>query len=438
MDYLSGDYSMMNSYNEARYEARALAPQGMTWDLMAWSFAGHMADGVRSTKSVEQLKQEAAAVLAMGGGFQAYFTQKRDGSIKQWEMKLMGEVADFCRERKEWCHKSKQLPDIALYNGSYNFYRGTERVFASWNGESTATKGVLNCLLDNQYSVETLYDHHLEGRFGDYPVIVVPEHRYMLESFKEKALEYVNNGGSLLLIGPLAAQNFENETGVRFLQKADEAVLKDYAERRMTVKKPGVPSIGEPVDYHYNIFVESGKWLAGYSTLAIETEPLEGTKVIAKAYTENDNISKGFPAATVVPYGKGNIGVIWFDMGADYNHAVKSVTRELVGSMLKELYPERRVSVEGSHTVDVVLGEKNGETLVHLINTSGPHSDDSILIFDEIPAVGPLTVKLRLDVAPKAVISEPGGKKLEASYQDGVLSFTVDELAVYDIVRILR
>ena len=54
----------------------------------------------------EQLKQEAAAVLSLGGGYQAYFKQDRDGAVRDLaEMDVMAEVAAFCRARQEYCRK---------------------------------------------------------------------------------------------------------------------------------------------------------------------------------------------------------------------------------------------------------------------------------------------------------------------------------------------
>ena len=81
VDFLSGDYLWADSVNSARYEGRCLAPQGKPWDLMAWGFRWRNGDRMEHCpKHPEQLKQEAAVVLALGGGFQSYYPQKKDGS----------------------------------------------------------------------------------------------------------------------------------------------------------------------------------------------------------------------------------------------------------------------------------------------------------------------------------------------------------------------
>jgi hypothetical protein len=70
---LSGDFSPSDSVNSARFSGRCLENQGQPWDLMSWSFTGKP----RRQKSAVQLQQEAAEILALGGGYQAYFTAER-------------------------------------------------------------------------------------------------------------------------------------------------------------------------------------------------------------------------------------------------------------------------------------------------------------------------------------------------------------------------
>ena len=42
-------------------------------------------EGAHSTKSAVQVQQEAAHVIAQGGGIQCYFPQKPDGSLALWQ-----------------------------------------------------------------------------------------------------------------------------------------------------------------------------------------------------------------------------------------------------------------------------------------------------------------------------------------------------------------
>jgi len=157
LDFLSGDYAPDNSVNSARLSARYLVRQGMPWDLMAWSFSRSKdKNGVTLQKSAPQLSREAAVVVALGGGFQAYFKQKRDGSVDLDQMPVMGEVAKFCRARQKLCHHSEPVPQIALLLSTDGHYR---RINGLFNRDLGRISGVLQALLESQHSVEVVSEH---------------------------------------------------------------------------------------------------------------------------------------------------------------------------------------------------------------------------------------------------------------------------------------
>lgn len=207
---LSGDFSPDNSVNSARFAGRCLEDQGIPWDLMSWSFSRK----TRKQKPAVQLMQEAAVVLALGGGYQAYFKQDRDGALRDpAEMDVMAEVARFCRERQAWCHRSVAVPQIALLYSTAGHYRESPRLFhwAGSNGVSVLRKA-LTQILQNQYGAQILSEHHLRGKMAQWPVIIVPGWKYLEPEFRDELAAYANGGGKLLLIGPGPAKLFETET----------------------------------------------------------------------------------------------------------------------------------------------------------------------------------------------------------------------------------
>ena len=79
---------------------------------MAWSFSTKPA---RAQKSAVQLQREAALVLAMGGGFQAYFQQRRDGivpmpmTVNIWNLRFLeAEAADLSGQKPLLAAKLRQ------------------------------------------------------------------------------------------------------------------------------------------------------------------------------------------------------------------------------------------------------------------------------------------------------------------------------------------
>jgi len=205
---LSGDFAPDDSVNSARFSGRCLEDQGLAWDLMSWSFSRK----TRRQKPVVQLMQEAAVVLALGGGYQAYFKQDRDGAIRPAEMDTMAEVAKFCRQYQAFCHKSKAVPQVALLYSTAGHYYSSPRLFHPSGSDGIGVlRQALTSLLDHQYAVQVASEHHLKGKMSQWPLIVVPGWGYLEEDFRNELAAYANGGGRLLLIGPGPGKLFERE-----------------------------------------------------------------------------------------------------------------------------------------------------------------------------------------------------------------------------------
>lgn len=206
---LSGDFSPDDSVNSARFAGRCLEDQGVPWDLMSWSFSRK----AKKQKPAVQLMQEAAVVLAMGGGYQAYFKQDRDGAVRDLaEMDVMAKVAQFCRDRQAFCHRSVSVPQIALLYSTAGHYRESPRLF-HWAGSNgvTVLRKALTQILQNQYGVQILSEHQLKSNMAQWPVILVPGWEYLEPDFRDELAAYAKTGGRLLLIGPGPAKLFEGE-----------------------------------------------------------------------------------------------------------------------------------------------------------------------------------------------------------------------------------
>ena len=367
LDFLSGDYSPEDSVNSARLSARYLVRQGKTWDLMAWSFTRKASKDGRQQKSAPQLQREAAVVLALGGGFQAYYKQKRDGSIYPEQMPVMAEVATFCRARQTLCHHAEPVPQVALLLSTAGHYRTINGLF---NRDLARVSSALQALLAGQHSVEVVGEHHLAGRMREYPLIVVPEWEYLEPPFRDDLAAYARTGGNLLLIGPKTGDLFQT----------------DLAAARQTRSFGALP--------------------------------------------QTNNAAPGArPAALVGRVGQGRIAVTHFTFGPGNSQVSLAAGTELLNPLARELFPRPLVEVTGSSAVDVAVNRIRGKLAVNLVNTAGPHQHEPIL--ESIPPIGPLTVAVRADRKPKQVTLEPGGKTLAFTYRDGRATVVVPRVEIH-------
>lgn len=209
---LSGDFSPDDSVNSARFSGRCLENQEVPWDLMSWSFSRK----TRKQKPAAQLMQEAACVLSLGGGYQAYFKQDRDGAIRPAEMDTMAEVAQFCRRYQAFCHRSAPVPQVAILYSTAGHYQASSRLFhPSGSPGVAALRRALSWLLGHQYGVQVVSEHHLAGKMARWPLIVVPDWEYLEPAFRDELAAYGKGGGRLLLVGAGPVKLFQRELAAK-------------------------------------------------------------------------------------------------------------------------------------------------------------------------------------------------------------------------------
>jgi hypothetical protein len=401
VDFLSGDYSPQNSVNSARLSGRFLARQGKPWDLMAWSFTTQPS---RQQKSAVQLQREAAVVVALGGGFQAYHTQRRDGSVREEQMPTMAEVAKFCRARQSLCHHAEAVPQIALLLSTAAHYRSINGLFSRDNAR---IDGVLQALLESQQSVEVLAEHQLSGRMAQYPLIVVPEWQFLEPQFRSELVDYVKAGGNLLLVGPRSAALFASELDI--VANGDAA-----SSDTICVDLDGTTANSK----------------GAFQSVKLGAKAAEFGKMRAS----KDPAAPVQPGASIAELGKGHIAATYFAFGQGYSESPSDEARNFLNGLVRRLFPEPLVEVAGSHGVDVCVARNHGKLLVNLVNTSGPHRTQSIV--ESISPVGPLQVTIRQPAKPTKVTLEPAGQTLEFEYRDGAIQLTVPQIAIHEAIVI--
>jgi len=407
VDFLSGDVAGTNSLYSSAFESRCLALQGKPWDLMSWSFAWK--NNMKATKSVPQLQQEAAEVLAMGGGFQTYWQQNRDGSPEPHHFLKMAEIIRFSQERKEYCYESDIIPQIALLYSTYSWKRvPTTGLYTAHSQE--ALKGSLNMLLDSQLPVEILMDHQLPGRLEQFPVIILPEWEHIDPAIYDQLLDYVDHGGNLIVVGAKAIKDFASPLGVELIGNFQQDSLFHAGFESQTLL---LKSDFQPV-----------RALAGTAT--------HGSQLRA-----DDFRFKGKnPLSTIRKYGAGKIAGIYLNMGDFYRSNKNPLLPHLLKSLVERMDSKLISTVEGSSNVHQVISKKNNKMYIHLINTSGPHDNPNVMVYDEVPPLQDLTISISLPHVPTEVTLQPENVSLPFKYENGKAVIQLARLDIHSIVEI--
>ena len=458
IDFISGDYSAQDSINTARFEARYIASTGMPWDLMAWGFSW-WSDGKhnhRSHKTAVQLQQEASVVLSQGGGFQVYYPPTRAGWFPDHLVDVVGQVSDFCRARQAVSHKTESVPQVALLLSAASFYATTPDVLRAWSGEHNALNGTLHALLACGYSVDVVSEHQIADRLGDYPVIVLPEVRTLDADFRDALVGYVMDGGSLLCIGADAARLFADELDVEL--DGDPVECSDYifgkvggaGGKRQEAGGRMQEAGGRGQDA--SSLSPASCILSGMLQGRWQPVTLKTGTILAYRYPTFDPRKNGVPAATLntlkrplEPGGDrrawwrspmGHIAAIYGPLGSVYLDYHTPQLRELLRGVMQALFPAPLVEIDGPPTIDVAVRRKDGDLLVHLVNTTGMQVTSAYTILDFVPPVGPLTVRVRLDEEPASVELVPADVEIAWAWADGLLTVTLPSLHIHNVIVI--
>jgi hypothetical protein len=406
VDFLSGDVTPQNGVFRSAFEARCIAPQGKPWDLMAWGFSWNGDKMPMSNKSTIQLKQEAAQIMAMGGGVQFYYQQNRDLSLKPWLAETLSELGAFCRERQAFCHKAQAVPQIALMFPTQAYQLAAGSPFAGPPANLPAT---LYALLDNQYPVEILMEHHLAGKMSQYPLIIIPECNFINQNMLAEFRSYLQNGGKLLIIGSETAAIFARELGIQSANTSEEKVA----------------------------FIDATKRLGSIRSPLFEVKLSSDTKTISCFYNSSNYLDKSkTPAASVRQVGKGKIAGIYFNAGSSYAQFKTPVIRDFINEVITQLAPEKMIEVSGSHLVHLAINKLNNRTYINLINVAGEHTNQSAIGYDQVPALTDISVTLKSK--PSKIILQPEGKELNITFANGKSTVLIPKLEIHSILEIIE
>jgi hypothetical protein len=408
VDYLSGDVAGQNCVYNAAFQARCMALQGKPWDLMSWGFTLDFGPdgGFGGPKSLIQLEQEAAEVMAMGGGFQSYWTQNRDGSIKPWYFSLMGELGKFCRERQPFCKGAVTIPQVGLWYSTFSKRKQTDQIYG-WNVPNV--EGILSLLLDGQNNVEILMDHHLNSRMEKYPLIIIPEWTGLDTVLKNQAIQYVRNGGNLLVIGAESVKEFEPLLGVSFEGDPDTRICIMGMDKQMSSVRSKVQNV----------------------------TPRNGTRIFGELYQNDDfRFPEGHPVATVTKLGKGKIAGFYIDISKGYYSYQARGYLNIMKAVIDNLFPDPVARVTGSDYVHTAVSQKDGRWYIHLINTAGSHFNQKVYEYDHIPSTGELTLELNTGKKIRSATLQPQGMDLKIVMKDEKSYITVPSVSVHSVVQL--
>lgn len=422
INFISGDFLGFDGPNFGRFCSRCMSNHGKPWDIMAWgvntgpeySFGN---DCVYVKEGI-QLCQEAAVALSVGGGFQ-YCVPQKNGGIPRFLIEPTMQVADFYRARQPFCFRAKHVHQVAVILSEASGYHNDSYVFNHSHHTNNSAFAALSAAMDNQYSAEVLMSYQvIERDISDYGLIIVPEVEDFEPEIREKLINYVENGGSLIIVGANSPKYFADVLGVEI--------------------EDGIKG-----NNFLHIEEKNGFFASMYTKYCVIKDVKDDVEVLNRFYTKympkSYSLSKdevSYVATTVRNYGKGKIAGIYYDYTPYHKDQRSAGSRRVFASVMEILFPEPMVKVDGSHLVDVSIMTKDGKLCVNLVNMGGKAFSGVDKTFDELPPICDLKIEIAYDKAPKSVWIEPEHVKPDYVYEDGKIRFGLDRLDIHSVIVI--
>jgi hypothetical protein len=219
-------------------------------------------------------------------------------------------------------------------------------------------------------------------------------------------LRYGEGGGNLLLLGEKCARLFAPALGATL----------DGRPKKITAEL-GAPAGPVSVD---------GRW----QDVVLTTARAAGFR-----HPTRDTRRDGSPAASIAAYGKGRIGAVYGPLVDIYFRSHHPAIREFLGGIVRDLFANPAVRVDGPPVLDISLRTTAGGNLsVHLLNRSNLPLSDRFNFADYITPVGPITVQVKAAKKPSRVILAPDNLLLKWDYRDGVITTIIPRIEIHGIV----
>ncbi len=422
-DWISGDNTAVWGLDNCRCEARFISTRGKPWDIMMWCFySSHMQFGRTdwAMKPVEMLEQEAAVIVALGGNVQTCefpFGAIRTGQLIPWRLKRIGQLAGFVERRRTLCQDAETIPQVAVLHSEHHARATAQGGNLLGSIDVTPVQGAVFSLLECHYGVDVLDEWAFLPRLARFPVVVVPEQTFLSQKMVDALKTYVRSGGKLLVSGAEAFERFGSELiGVKGGRVVKNVVY------HVPAADGTVPILND--------------WrlmdLGGAKSLGLlGTTPLRDERLLPN------------PAATLNRVGRGAVAYVPCNIFRYFAASRYPLVRAFLGDVMRALAGRLEIEVEAPTYVDAVFRRQGTKRMVHLVNrSSGLPSLPNSGVIDEIPPVGPVTVRMSLPKKPEKVFLAFEDVPVKWAYTNGEkggqLTVTVPAVHIHAAVVVVE
>jgi hypothetical protein len=369
-------------------------------------------------KTVAQMQQEVATVLAHGGAwFPAADTEPADTAYVSAQLltplwRMTGTLSAPQR--------GEMTADVGIL--ITRSQRRAARLRPSTSDPLLqSARGAMRLLERLQYAVVLLDEYRLPEDGSDLPCLIVPNPTFYPVKLWRRLQGYVERGGRLIVVANLSLP-FDQEPAVRALLGA---VPRSYERGRFRIP---VGDVEVPV---YN-----NDWQA---VLALDAAQL--LLPLAPA-TGSGGETPVWPAVCRRELGSGRVATLALDLFRDYERYSSHLYADVLHHVLDQLGVTRALAIHGAPSVVLTRATRADGLAVYLTNVARGHYDSgglmnaacTAIFADAIPPTPPVELTLKCATRVADVSFVPPDAAAVWKWSDGLLDITTSSIAIQQAI----
>lgn len=362
------------------------------------------------TKTKEALELEIMLTCAHHGASFIIDAIDPKGTMDSRVYDRIGEI--FTKQMQyEPYFKGDHIADVAVYYSTVSRFNPDGQNFDS----KSCSVNLIKTLTEFHVPSAVLSNGCLD-KMNNYKFIFAPSVFDMSDDIADRFINYVNNGGNLYISGI---------TNVKLLKSLLNI---EYSGNLTKETRTYIAPVDEfnadyplPVDYRLPLMKTYDKDIAAYIKLPYTAR---SDKQFASIHSDPPGKETDYPALIIRKYGKGN--VIWSAAPIEIDTRIQ-YKRILMNLMNKYLPVEDySVSADTSKNVEIVSFKTDTGYLVSVVD---------LTCSEELVPVRSFKIKIKCG-KPKSINKLPDKLNVDYKYTDGILTFTADEFALFDMYEV--
>lgn len=418
-------------------QAKHWSLSGKPFDIMNTAFLQWWGDW--GCKPAIAMQQESATIIANGGCVWIGYQMTPAFEVQPAVMRELAETLRFIKEREPYLADAYPIPVAAVLVSSAGLFTDDCRPEAlSLNPEGQF--GAHKLLMETAWPCNFVDETRLLKHIDEFKVVILNDQRYLSAGLANALQTFVRNGGLLIATGltgtlddsfkPRGGFILEDLLGVAYHGVYEKTIAYiDVGDLRLKKGALDMPHMIEAQIVFARPLSAKTLVLARLLKPALRSD---GKHLLSSSPVGEDS---GFPAITLKKSGKGAAVYMAGNVFNAYQKRNQWNLKHIVANLLDFLVADKPVELKAPLWLEVALNRQGARTLIHLVNhhSTAPLPGHNVCA-EQIPAVGPVTVRLRRDRKPGRVMLAPENTTLEWSFDGRRLEVIVPRVFIHSII----